>query len=153
MLLPEAPETATARTKTIIVAEKVSSATLLIWPLVLVKPPSKCLPHAGARQDNGRPTSGVWLARLDCRLSVILRPGPGARSISAPICRPQFTLPVGSVTSPTRAAVDSLPPPKRRRSFYTRKSRFWLAALVLVVTVGLGGAAFAATGGHKAGPL
>ena len=34
----------------------------------------------------------------------------------------------------------------------TRSGRFWLAALVLVLTVGLGGAAFAATGGHKAGP-
>jgi len=34
----------------------------------------------------------------------------------------------------------------------TRHGRFRLAALVLVLTVGLGGAAFAATGGHKAGP-
>ncbi len=34
----------------------------------------------------------------------------------------------------------------------TRLGRFRLAALVLVVAVGLGGAAFAATGGHKAGP-
>lgn len=34
----------------------------------------------------------------------------------------------------------------------TRQGRFWLAALVLVLAVGLGGAALAATGGHKAGP-
>ena len=34
----------------------------------------------------------------------------------------------------------------------TRPRRIWLAALVVVLTVGLGGAAFAATGGHKAGP-
>jgi hypothetical protein len=53
MLLPEAPETATARTKTIIVAEKVNNATLLIWPLVSVEPPGKCLPACEnvSRQD------------------------------------------------------------------------------------------------------
>jgi hypothetical protein len=34
----------------------------------------------------------------------------------------------------------------------TRPGRFRLAALVLVLAVGLGGAAVAATGGHKAGP-
>jgi hypothetical protein len=41
-------------------------------------------------------------------------------------------------------------PPKQSKA--TRLGRFRLAALVLVVAVGLGGAAFAATGCHKAGP-
>src|SRR2546430_15826166 len=40
--------------------------------------------------------------------------------------------------------------PDEGRSLMTRHGRFRLA--VLVLTVGLGGAAFAATGGHKAGP-